>query len=120
MNNESKEVVMFVDDRSCYRGITREEAEIIKNREFGIDYVGNPNNNPKLDESKMVLWNKVMNQPKSFFDKRPLPFEEAIKRLQYEYEKQKNDNFISYKKHKSKKKKKNNKHHAHFSKKYKK
>ena len=33
------------------------------------------------------------------------PFEEAIKRLQYEYEKQKNDNFVSYKKHKSKKRK---------------
>jgi hypothetical protein len=119
MNNELKEVVIFVDDRGCYRGITREEAEIIKNREFEKDYFSNTNN-PKLDESKMVLWNKVMNQPKSFFDRRPVPFEEAVKRLQYEYEKQKNDNFISYKKYKSKKKKKNNKHHTHFSKKYKK
>ena len=83
------EVVSFVDP-SYFGKITEEEARQIKAYHHPLEEIDNCSTRiedmPKLDESKMLIWNKLINQPRSLFDKRAKSFNEIVTQLQKEYD----------------------------------
>lgn len=113
------EVVSFVDP-SYFGKITEEEARQIKAYHHPLEEIDSCSTRiedmSKLDESKMPIWNKLMNQPRSLFDKRPRSFNEIVTQLQKEYDEEQRKR---YERHKNGDTRRRKRHHSYYSHKHK-